>query len=141
MGDIVEDSFDVEVYDGPLAVGGFEEGDVGGVVVEEVFGEDGGSAGVLQDVEAGFKVGVAVGVVGAEGVAGEPELGGGIEAVGQLVTGCLSSGGVGAPASGGHPAVAHAGGGGVDGNKDGRLGDGVGAAYPLREGGCRSVRG
>ena len=48
-----------------------EEGAVGGVVHEEVFGEDGGAGGVAEEVEVGFLVGVGVGVVRAEAVCRE----------------------------------------------------------------------
>ena len=41
-----------------MAFGAEEEGAVGGVVHEEVFGEDGGAGGVAEEVEAGFEVGV-----------------------------------------------------------------------------------
>ena len=40
------DAIDMEVNKGLLAFGAEEEGAVGGVVHEEVFGEDGGAAGM-----------------------------------------------------------------------------------------------
>ena len=73
----------MEVNDGLLAFGAEEEGAVGGVVHEEVFGEDGGAGGVAEEVEVGFLVGVGVGVVGAEAVAGEVSLGGSVEGGGE----------------------------------------------------------
>ena len=69
----------MEVNEGLLAFGAEEEGAVGGVVHEEIFGEDGGAAGVAEEGEAGFQVGVAVGVVRADAVAGEVDPGGGVE--------------------------------------------------------------
>ena len=77
------DAIDMEVNEGLLAFGTEEEGAVGGVVHEEVFGEDGGAGGVAEEVEVGFLVGVGVGVVGAEAVAGEVDLGGGVEGGGE----------------------------------------------------------
>ena len=88
------------------------------VVHEEVFGEDGGAAGVAEEVEGGFLVGVAVGVVGAEAHAGEVGLGGGVEGGGEGIGPGVATGGVGAPASGGEPAVATAGGVAVDGDEE-----------------------
>ena len=88
------------------------------VVHEEVFGEDGGADGVAEEVEVGFLVGIGVGVVGAEAVAGEVGLGGGVEGGGEGIGPGVSTGGVGAPAAGGEPAVATAGGIAVDGDED-----------------------
>ena len=88
------------------------------VVHEEVFGEDGGAAGVAEEVEGGFLVGVAVGVVGAEAHAGEVGLGGGVEGGGEGIGPGVATGGVGAPAAGGEPAVASAGGVAVDGDEE-----------------------
>ena len=72
----------MEVNKGLLAFFAEEEVAVGVVVHEEVFGEDGGAAGVAEEVEGGFLVGVAVGVVGAEAHAGEVGLGGVVEGIG-----------------------------------------------------------
>lgn len=88
------------------------------VVHEEVFGEDGGAAGVAEEVEGGFLVGVAVGVVGAEEHAGEVGLGGGVEGGGEGIGPGVSTGGVGAPAAGGEPAVTVTGGVAVDGDEE-----------------------
>ena len=88
------------------------------VVHEEVFGEDGGADGVTEEVEGGFLVGVAVGVVGAEAVAGEVGLGGGVEGGGEGIGIGGTGSGVGAPAAGGEPAVAPAGGVAVDGDEE-----------------------
>ena len=73
------DAIDMEVNEGLLAFGTEEEGAVGGVVHEEIFHKDCRSQGVAEEVEVGFLVGVGVGVVGAETVAGEVGLGGGVE--------------------------------------------------------------
>ena len=51
------DAINMEVNEGLLAFFAEEEGAVGGVVHEEVFGEDGGAGGVAEDVEVGFLVG------------------------------------------------------------------------------------
>ena len=88
------------------------------VVHEEVFGEDGGAVGVAEEVEGGFLVGVAVGVVGAEAHAGEVGLGGVVEGGGEGIGTGGAGSGVGAPAAGGEPAVAVAGGVAVDGDED-----------------------
>ena len=61
----------MKINDGLAAGGGFEEGEVSGVVVEEVFTEGAGAEGVFEDGEVGFLVGVTVGVVFADLVAGK----------------------------------------------------------------------
>ena len=71
MVDILDYSSDVKINDGPAAGGGFEEGEVSGVVVEEVLTEDAGAEGVFEDGEVGFLVGVTVGVVFADLMAGK----------------------------------------------------------------------
>ena len=85
-GEVSGDAVDMEVNKGLTAFFAEEEGAVGGVVVEEVFGEDGGAEGVAEEVEAGFEVGVSVGVVGAEAHSGEVGLGGGVEGGGEGIT-------------------------------------------------------
>lgn len=117
-GEVGGDAIDMEVNKGLLAFGTEEEGAVGVIVHEEIFGEDGGAAGVAEEGEAGFQVGVAVGVVGAEAVAGEVGLGGGVEGGGEGIGPGVTTGGVGAPAAGGEPAVAPAGGVAVDGDEE-----------------------
>lgn len=52
----------MEADDGIAAKGGFQEEEVLGVVVEEIFAEGAGAVGVFEEDEVGFKVGVAVGV-------------------------------------------------------------------------------
>ena len=115
---IGNDAIDVEVNKGLLAFFAEEEVAVGGVVHEEVFGEDGGADGVAEEVEGGFQVGVAVGVVRADAVAAEVGLGGGVEGGGEGIGPGVATGGVGAPAAGGEPAVATAGGVAVDGDEE-----------------------
>ena len=88
------------------------------VVHEEVFGEDGGAVGVAEKVEVGFLVGVDVCVVGAEAMAREVDLGGVVEGGGEGIGPGVATGGVGAPAAGGEPAVAPAGGVAVDGDEE-----------------------
>ncbi len=90
---ILDYTFDVEVDDGPFAVVGFEESQGLGVAVEQIFSEGSCTEGSGEDGEVGFKVWVAVGVVGADLVAGEPEFGGSVEVVGQVVTSGLATGG------------------------------------------------
>ncbi len=117
-GEVTDDAVDVKVDEGLLALRTQEEVTVLGVVHEEVFGEDGRAGGVAEEVEVGFLVGVAVGVVGAEAVAGEVGLGGGVEGGGESIGPGVATGGVGAPAAGGEPAVATAGGVAVDGDEE-----------------------
>ena len=108
------DAIDVKVNKGLLAFWTEEEGAVGGVVHEEVFGEDGRAGGMAEKVEVFLEVGIGVGVVGAEAVAGEMGPGGGVEGGGEGIGPGVATGGVGAPAAGGEPAVATAGGVAVD---------------------------
>jgi len=117
-GEVGGDAFYMEVNDGLLAGGAEEEGAVGVVVHEEVFGEDGGAGGVAEEVEVGFEVGVAVGVVGAEALAGKVVAGCLVEGGGEGIGPGVATGGVGAPAGGFVPAVAPTGGVGVDGNEE-----------------------
>ena len=56
------DAINMEVNEGLLAFFAEEESAVGGVVHEEVFGEDGGAGGVAEEVEVGFLVGVGIGI-------------------------------------------------------------------------------
>ena len=134
--EIGEDAFYVETFEGMATEIGCEEGYVFGVVLKEVFGEDGGAFCMLEDVEVGFEVIVAVGGVGAIGdlvlavlaeelacievfhVFGEVVACGGIETGGEEVGLGLSFCGVGAPASCGHPFCAVASTIHVDGDID-----------------------
>ena len=61
----------VEVDDGFLAFVGFQEGQGELAVHEAVLGEDCGGVGVLEEVEGGLEVGIAIGKVGPDLVAGE----------------------------------------------------------------------
>ena len=97
----------MEVNDGLLTFGAEEEGAVGWVVHEEVFGEDGGAGGVAEEVE-----------VGAEAVAGEMWAGGVVEGGGEGIGPGVATGGVGAPAAGGGPVFAGTGGVAVDGDEE-----------------------
>ena len=100
----------MKVNEGLLAFGAEEEGTVGGVVHEEVFHKNRRSQGVAEKEEVFLEVGVAVGVVRAEAVAGEVDPGVGVEGGGEGIGPGVATGGVGAPAAGGEPAVASAGG-------------------------------
>ena len=73
---------------------------------------------MAEEGEAGFQVGVAVGVVRADAVTGEVDLGGGVEGGGEGIGPGVATGGVGASAAGGEPAVATAGGVAVDGDEE-----------------------
>ena len=117
-GDVGGDAVDMEVNKGLLAFFAEEEVAVGVVVHEEVFGENSGADGVAEEVEGGFLVGVAVGVVGAEAHAGEVGLGGVVEGGGEGIGTGGTGSGVGAPAAGGEPAVTVAGGVAVDGDEE-----------------------
>ena len=112
-----------------LPLNRFQKGQVFPIVHEKVFGEDGGTAGVAEDVKVGFEVGIAIAVVLAEFVAGKVEGGGFIEAVGKSVSCGLATGGVGAPAAGVHPPGAVAGGVDVDGDEADVVGSKLGAAF------------
>ena len=65
-GEVGGDAIDMEVNKGLLAFGAEDEGAVGGVVHEDVFGEGGGAVGMAEEVEVFLEVGGGVGVVGAE---------------------------------------------------------------------------
>ena len=84
-GEVGGDAIDVKVNEGLLAFGAEKEVAVFVVVHEEVFGEDGGAAGMAEEVEVFLEVGVGVGVVGAEAVAGKVFPGSVVEAGGQFV--------------------------------------------------------
>ena len=86
-----------------MAFGAEEEGAVGGVVHEEIFGEDGRADGVAENVEVFFPVTVAVGGISADAFAGKVSCGGIIEAFCKYVGLGLSFGCVGTPALGFHP--------------------------------------
>ena len=87
-------AFDVEGDDGFLAFFGFQEGKVVRIVVEEILGEYGCCIGVFEQVERCLEVGIAVGVVGADAVAGKVFPGSVVEAGGQLGGGFLVEGDV-----------------------------------------------
>ena len=115
------------------------------VVHEEVFGEDGRADGMAEEVEVGFLVGIGVGVVGAEALAGEVGLGGSVEGGGEDIGPGVSTGGIGAPAAGGEPAVTPAGGVAVDGDEEDVVfaqlaAPLVHAAAALRQGDVRFLR-
>ena len=73
---------------------------------------------MAEDVEVGFDVRVAVGVICPEAHSGKVKLGGFVQGGGKGVCPGVSSGGVGAPAAGVHPGVAVTGCVDVDGEKE-----------------------
>ena len=111
----------VEGDDGFLAFVGFQEGQGELAVHEAVLGKDCGGVGVLEEVEGGLEVGIAVGEVGPDLVAGEVLLCCVVQAVGQFVGEAVAVVGVAAPAGGVVPAFAVAGGIHVDAHDDGFL--------------------
>ena len=143
-GEVGGDAIDVKVNEGLLAFGAEKEVAVFVVVHEEVFGEDGGAAGMAEEVEVFLEGGVGVGVVGAEAVAGEVGLGGGVEGGGEGIGPGVATGGVGAPAAGEEPAVASAGGVAVDGDEEdvvfAQLAAPLVHAVALRQGDVRFLR-
>ena len=80
----------MESDNGAFAFRGFEEGDVLGVVMEKVFAEGCRAEGASEDGEVLFEVGVAVGEVFPDFVAGKVEFGGLVEAGGEAVSGGLA---------------------------------------------------
>ena len=112
------DTGDVEVDEVGLTEVAEEVFHVGLVVHEEVLGEDGGAAGMAEEVEGGLDVGIAVGEVHPEALVGDMDLGGVVEAGGEAVGRGVLGRGVGAPAGGVVPAVAFAGSVAMDGDED-----------------------
>lgn len=104
-GEVSGDAVNVKVDEGLLTFRGKEEVTVLVVIHEEVFGEDGGAGGVAEEVEVFLEVGVGVGVVGAEALAGEVRPGGSVEGGGEGIGQGVATGGVGAPAAGGEEAT------------------------------------
>jgi len=144
-GEVGGDAVDMKVDEGLLTFLAQKEVAVLVVVHEEVFGEDGGADGVAEEVEGGFLVGVAVGVVGTEAHAGEVGLGGVVEGGGEGISTGGTGSGVSAPAAGGEPAVATAGGVAVDGDEEDVVfaqlaAPLVHAAAALRQGDVRFLR-
>ena len=101
----------------PAAFVGLQKEAVIGVVVEEILRQGCTTEGILQDEEVAFPVRISVGVVLPELVPGTPKRSGAVEAIGQMVTGGLATGGVAGPAAGIHPLLAIAGSVGVDGDQ------------------------
>jgi len=112
------DAGDVEVDEVGLTDVAEEVFYVGLVVHEEVFGEDGGAAGVAEEVEGSLDVRIAIGEVHPEVLVGDVDLGGVIEAGGEAVGRGVLGRGVGAPAGSVVPAVAFAGSVAMDGDED-----------------------
>ena len=70
---IIDNSFNVQCDNCPAAFVGLKEEAVVGVVVEEILRQSCGTESILQDVKVAFPVGISVGVVLPEFVAGKPE--------------------------------------------------------------------
>lgn len=104
-GEVGGDAIDMEVNKGLLAIFAEEEVAVDRVVHEEIFHKNCRSQGVAEEVEVFLEVGVGVGVVGAEAVAGEVGLGGVVEGGGEGIGPGVATGGLGAPVAGEEPAV------------------------------------
>lgn len=66
-------------------------------IVEEVFREDGGAEGVLQNEEVLLPVGITVGIVGADAPGGETLACSCVEGIGKSVCLCIARAGVAAP--------------------------------------------
>lgn len=71
LDDEVFNAVHVDGDDGFLAFVGFQEGQGELAVHESVLGEDCGGVGVLEEVEGGLEVGISVGKVGPDLVAGK----------------------------------------------------------------------
>ena len=67
---IIDNPFNVQRDDGPAAFVRFQEKAVVRVVVEEILRQNCGTESILQDVKVAFPVGISVGVVLPEFVAG-----------------------------------------------------------------------
>ena len=93
-------SMNVQVDDGSLPFVGFEVFKRPGTVLVSILREDCRTGSVLQQVEVGFKVRVAIRVILADAMAPEMLLGSKIEAIGKHVPGGLPTGSVAGPAGG-----------------------------------------
>lgn len=111
---IIHNPLNVQLNDCQAPFVGFQEEAVVVVVVEEILRQCRAAEGVLQDVEAAFPVGIAVGVALPGFVPGKPQRRGSVQAIGKPVTSRLATGGVTSPAACVHPLLA--GSVGVDGD-------------------------
>lgn len=137
----VYDAVHVEGGDGLLAGVGLQVGQGDFAVHKAVFRQYGSAVGVLQDVEGRLEVRIAVGVVGADVVAGKVLTGLLVQAIGQLVREGVAVVGVAAPAGGVVPFLSVSGSVHVDAHDDGLLdgpsnlaGDFVGPAHAFLQG-------
>lgn len=112
---IIDNPFNVQGDNCPATFLRLEEEAVVGVVVEEILCQDGTTEGILQDVEVAFPVGITVGIVLPEFMTRQPKGSSAVQAICQMVTGRLATGGVASPAAGVHPLLAVDGCFGVDG--------------------------
>lgn len=119
--EVSNNAVDMESYDCTAAGIGEKEGAVFAIVHKQVFGQNGRRERVLQDVERGLDVGIAVGEIHPELVAGKVLLCRLVEIAGDVIGFGVSRVGEGAPAASVHPLVAHSCGIDVDGDQhDGR---------------------
>lgn len=116
---VFADAVEVEVDDGLSTFVRLKEFQRESIVHESIFREDGGAVGVAENVERGFEVGVTVGVVRADVMAGKMAFCCFVQVGGQSVGFGVAGEGEGAPAGCVHPFVAHAGGVDVDGDYEG----------------------
>ena len=99
---IIDNPLNVQSDDCSAAFVGFQEKTIVGVVVEEILRQRSAAECILQDVEVAFPVRIPIRVILPKFMPGKPEPSGAIEAIGQMVTGGLATGGVAGPAAGGN---------------------------------------
>jgi len=97
---VINDSLHVKSDDGLLPFLRFQKLERDLTVHESIFCEYGRAVRVLQDVEGLLNIGISVGIVRAEPVAGQMLLGGFVQAGGQLVALRVAREGISAPAGG-----------------------------------------
>lgn len=103
------DTFNVQVHDGLGAFCGLEEGYIVPIIHEEVLGQDSRAGGMPEDVEVFLKVGISVGIIFPDTMAGQLGLRSFIEAGGQGIGLRLANSREAAPAAGVEPFFAVAG--------------------------------
>ena len=104
--DVGDNSFNVQLLDGFFPFCAQQEVAVGLRVLEKIFRQDGRAHCVVEDIESRFKVRITIGIIRAQAMSGQPDLGRFAQARGQIVRERLAPGSVAAPAAGIHPFVA-----------------------------------